>query len=272
MATAGFLSGCGPDRRGERPAARCPRPPRESAQRPEAAATWLCHFPPDTVTVTVGTAKPRCGGLGPGCDRRGTGTRPACPPAAEPPCAPCRPARGVSGGTPEDSASSAVKPGRRGRDVALVLAPNPSFSPRESKFRRDTCPSPRLRRGAGGGVPGPQGPQVRRVTAPGHRAWRGPAASAGRARGSAEAAHGNLLCQGEAVSGRTETRAQTPARPPLRPAAQGPAYRTRRPWPGGLFPTLRGWALLPFPVPPACGTCCLLEGLARDTPPPPYLM
>lgn len=123
MATAGFLSGCGPDRRGECPAALCPRPPRESAQRPEAAATWLCHFPPNTVTVTVGTAKPRCGGLGPGCDPRGTGTRPACPPAAEPPCAPCRPARGVGGGTPEDSASSAVKPGRRGRDVALVLAP-----------------------------------------------------------------------------------------------------------------------------------------------------
>lgn len=121
-------------------------------------------------------------------------------------------------------------------------------------------------------MPGPRGPQVRRVTAPGHRAWRGPAASTGRARGSAEAAHGNLLCQGEAVSGRTETRAQTPARPPLRLAAQGPAYRTRRPWPGGLFPTLRGWALLPFPVPPACGTCCLLEGLARDAPPPPYLM
>lgn len=155
MATAGFLSGCGPDRRGERPAARCPRPPRESAQRPEAAATWLCHFPPDT--VTVGTEKPRRGGLGPGCDPRGTGTRPACPPAAEPPCAPCRPARGVGGGTPEDSASSAVKPGRRGRDVALVLAPTPSFSPRESKFRRDTCPSPRLRRGAGGGVPGASG-------------------------------------------------------------------------------------------------------------------
>lgn len=206
-----------------------PLPPRESAQRPEAAATWLCHFPPDTVTVTVGTAKPRCGGLGPGCDRRGTGTRPACPPAAEPPCAPCRPARGVGGGTPEDSASSAVKPGRRGRDVALVLAPNPSFSPRESKFRRDTCPSPRLRRGAGGGVPGPRGPQVRRVTAPGHRAWRGPAASTGRARGSAEAAHGRSAA---------EPRREPRPRPGLRSGRRHRVPRTGHAarGPGGCFP------------------------------------
>lgn len=116
---------------------------------------------------------------------------------------------------------------RRGRDIGLVLAPTPSFFLRESKFGRDTCPSPRLLREAGaGGARASEaaccGPQARRVASLGGRARRGQATSTGLPRGSPEAAHGNVLCQLESRPNGSGQRRNWDQSPGLRPRP-GPA-------------------------------------------------